>query len=232
MGLEMVGIVCGIEETFGISIADDDTKTVETVGDLHELVLRKIEAREADVCLSSMAFYRLRKGLTEVFSISRKTVIPETRLDHVMPPTRRRGRWEALAKSMDLALPALEHPPWLRWAIRMVTVALLLVPAAIPSMREHWYVTALWLVSAVVFCWAAYAATRPLARWVPSGPLTVGAMAKQLVKLDYPKLAEVRSKHNPKEVLEILKGIIAEEIDMDADKITRGATLAGDLDIG
>lgn len=63
MGLDTVELVIEVEESFGISIGDEDAPGIVTVGDLFEYVLERVGSRPT-LCLTSLAFYRLRRAIT------------------------------------------------------------------------------------------------------------------------------------------------------------------------
>lgn len=62
MGLDFVELVMAIEENFGIMIPDEEAGRVETVGDLYKLVISKMQQTSDKRCLTSAAFYRIRRG--------------------------------------------------------------------------------------------------------------------------------------------------------------------------
>src|SRR5690242_6979352 len=71
MGLEMVDIVIQTEDAFNITISDTDVYYLDTVGKYYEYVMDKVRQSTPSQCLTSVAFYRLRKAFIEVFGISR-----------------------------------------------------------------------------------------------------------------------------------------------------------------
>src|SRR5205809_427702 len=65
MGLDLVELVMEVEDEFGIQIADDDASHIETVGQLHSYVCRKIGSGHAiqGRCHSMAVFHRVREAL-------------------------------------------------------------------------------------------------------------------------------------------------------------------------
>ena len=46
MGLEAVEFIIRVEETFGIPISDSEAEKLRTIGDLEQLMIRKLEAEQ------------------------------------------------------------------------------------------------------------------------------------------------------------------------------------------
>ena len=67
MGLDAVEIVLRVEKTFGVDLPDAELESAATVGDLYKLLLSKLDGSYA--CLSSRAFYRVRRSMVEVLGV-------------------------------------------------------------------------------------------------------------------------------------------------------------------
>jgi hypothetical protein len=76
MGLEAVELVMAIEETFAIEIKDEEAGHIVSVGDLYGLVLAKLKGQSTDQCLTSAAFYRLRRALMDGLRVHRREIRP------------------------------------------------------------------------------------------------------------------------------------------------------------
>ena len=62
--LDSVEAIAEIEREFDVEVTDEDAKRLYTVGDFHDLLLRKIPTFDAgNKCASAMAFYRIRAAL-------------------------------------------------------------------------------------------------------------------------------------------------------------------------
>jgi hypothetical protein len=63
--LEPVDALVSLEEAFALKISDDEAATCSTVGDVYDLLHFRFAAQigEPGSCMTSMAFYRLRKSL-------------------------------------------------------------------------------------------------------------------------------------------------------------------------
>ena len=98
MGLDAVEIILEIEKSFGITISDDDVPRVRSVGDLHSLILEKLQPARSEACLTSHCFYRLRAALGELFGHERRRVVPDAEMEDLIPRERRRRAWKSLLR--------------------------------------------------------------------------------------------------------------------------------------
>ena len=126
MGLDAVEIVMGWEESFGISISDDEAMTLRTPNLAIDLIAKKLGARDEPQrpCLTVRAFHRLRKSIVTVANVPRQSVRPEARLKTLIC-TDRRHTWDAVRAKCGIA--SLPSPGWLfeprtvgdltRWAV-------------------------------------------------------------------------------------------------------------------
>ena len=80
MGLDYVELILAVEDSFQIHIADEEANAVSTVGDLHKLVVAKLQGQDTKRCLTSAAFYRTRRGIVETLAIDRRKIKPRRRL--------------------------------------------------------------------------------------------------------------------------------------------------------
>jgi hypothetical protein len=55
-----------IESAFDIRLTDEEASSVRTMGDLHDLLMRRIGAPSGKLCLTTMAFFRLRRAVARV----------------------------------------------------------------------------------------------------------------------------------------------------------------------
>lgn len=130
--LDLVGdgddldVVRDVERAFGIRITDEEAEATLTVGQLFDLIQAKCGSARAQVCLSQIAFYRLRRVLSpdDKAAITPQTPVAVVRKldEHSI------GRaWKRLARRSGLALPALETPfqpgATLRAILRCIVIA-------------------------------------------------------------------------------------------------------------
>jgi acyl carrier protein len=80
MGLEIVELVLAVEERFGIEVDDIDAEKVETVGQLHSLVLKRMQRTTATAPSATEAWTTLCDLIEERTGVPRSKIKPEARL--------------------------------------------------------------------------------------------------------------------------------------------------------
>jgi hypothetical protein len=107
-------MVMAVEEKFGITIPDGEAKKIGNMGQLYDFVHARVARGQAQVCVTSAAFYRLRRALGEVCGVPRQNVRPAAHLEQLVPLHDRRRYWQDLqARLGNLRLPSLRRPAWL-----------------------------------------------------------------------------------------------------------------------
>jgi len=111
MGLDSVEIVMGWEESFGISISDDEAVTLRTPSLAINLIANKLGVGEESQrpCLTLRAFHRLRHSIMSAASVTRESVRPEARLKALISTDRR--TWDEVRAKCGMA--SLPNPGWL-----------------------------------------------------------------------------------------------------------------------
>jgi hypothetical protein len=235
MGLDYVELVLAIEERFQIQISDEEAASAGTVGDLYHVVLSKMEpvpGEQPRRCFTSTAFYRLRRGLVDVLGCQRRTVRPSTRLEALLPWTRRRLLWKTLQRRTGLQAPGLCHSPRVRTAFLVVGMVSCIALAQVPSIDvlapgTFAFPAILGLASGTVLA----RITRPLAVGLPRGVVTLGDLAKSMAALNYALLARDTGQGDRRDVWDTLCALMAGKPGLARDEITPDARIAEDLRI-
>lgn len=104
MGLDMIEIVMEWEETFGVTISDEEATTTRTPRMAIDLIVKKLGASESaqNACLTLRAFHRLRHAITTTTGINRNCIRPSSRLRDLVRKNRRRT-WAAVKKMSGLS---------------------------------------------------------------------------------------------------------------------------------
>src|SRR5437762_13438344 len=100
VGLDGVEQILAVEDAFQIHIADEEAGSVSTVGDLHDLVVSKLQWQDSKRCLTSAAFYRTRSGIVDTLGIDRRKIRPATPLEILLPRNNRRVKWRRIQAAM------------------------------------------------------------------------------------------------------------------------------------
>jgi hypothetical protein len=135
--LDDVEILRGVEELFGIKVTDREAEQTLTVGQLYDLIESKTGGK-TDVCLSQLAFYRLRRAFRELGIAAAVTPATPVSVVRTIQPHSIRANWKALTRQSGLELPALEAP-------------CLFGPVSLPKWPTIAVFCALWLATLVVW---------------------------------------------------------------------------------
>ena len=137
-----VEVVEWVERVFGISISNRETQETLTVGQLFDLIEAKCGTGATEMCLSQVAFYRLRRALRELGAASAiEPATPVSVIAAVGGGSIHRA-WKQLARQSRLTLPMLEtpftgkFPKWIEWPLAVGFVVALI--AGVRATRDIW----------------------------------------------------------------------------------------------
>ena len=212
-----------VEETFGFSIPDEDAATLVTVGKLYDYVMASRFAGRPPGCLTSIAFYKLRRALMSVLGVPRNNIRLSSCLTAIIP-TRRRQRWSDLHKAMGLRLPELVRPRWVTAVTIVVGCALVIEAAAMLGI-----VLAFWVMALVIY--ALYQATKPLAVAFPRECATVGGLTESILRKNYGAISDECQLANAEGVWQTLRALIAEQLGVRLDDVTKESNFVKDLGV-
>ncbi|WP_211209775.1 hypothetical protein [Uliginosibacterium gangwonense] len=230
------------EEAFDISIADEEAWEIRTVGQLEDLVLAKLHVQDASkhtrpYCLSSFSFYRFRAALQKHAGIPRRSITPTTHLEDVLPSDNRQALWLRLGQELDWKLPALEHPAWLNYSFTTLFVSI--VFAALGLHIPGKLVVELCVffgLMAIPLLALAYRRTAPLVTKQPSPSLTVRGLVEGVLSMNFGRIksqheAQLKGKQawRTDEVLQMVRRIIAEQLDVELAEVIPSARFIEDL---
>ena len=117
MGLGLIELAMALEKEFQIAIPDSESDKLTTVGDAVDYVFSRVRRSAQEPCPSQHGFYVARRQLMAVLAIPRSTIKPETRMNRLIPPFRRKAvwrEWQRLGDSEAFLWPPLSRPLWPR----------------------------------------------------------------------------------------------------------------------
>ncbi len=116
MGLDTVELVIRIEDTFGISIPDEEASRLLTPDDVTDYILTRVEmSGEPLPCLTQQAFHLLRRSFRRTLHTPRRAFRPDTPLKTLLPEDSPRDAWERVGRDAGLkAWPSIFRPRWVR----------------------------------------------------------------------------------------------------------------------
>ena len=231
MGLDSVELVIEVEKTFGFSIPDDDVAALDTVGKLYDYILaHRFEGTEQG-CLTSVAFYKLRRALMSVFGMARSDVRPSLEVAAIIP-ARRRRLWRDLQEAMGLRLPSLVRPLWV--TILATTVGCALVVAAAVRVTAWVGVAGAVLLALFFMCVLTYVldkGTEPLAVEFHPAFADVGGLTKSILRRNYGAISDACQRTSADEVWDTLRALIVEQLGVRLDDVTKEASFVKDLGV-
>jgi len=225
MGLDGVELIMEVEDTFGISIPDEEAEYCSTVGGMYNIIISKLTPAE-EGCLSNSAFYKLRKAMIDEFNFSRKEIRPKALLHGFFPEKNRRSAWKSLQERLNLQLPCLRRPTMIHVGIFLSSLMVGLT-AGIYSRSIFIFITA--FLFAIII---AYMITKFLATEFPKPCTTIGGTVNNIVALNFKTLREEKSKWHHNEVWRTLLFVISDQLGIDENELTPETNFVKDLNVG
>ncbi|HEY3441139.1 MAG TPA: hypothetical protein VGK29_10325 [Paludibaculum sp.] len=232
MGLDVVELFLAVEEKFQVDISDEEASDAVTVGAIHQLVVGKLQLQDVQRCLTSAAFYRLRRALVDVLNVQRRQIRPDTPLEPLLPVQRRRALWTAIEHRMALKIPNLHYPRRIDWCLTAICVLAALTP--VPLLPTGWYTVPMLLVLPML----GYALGHGLLRLMPhlavefpNGIVTAGDLARDVLARNHAALVKSTGGWNSQAVYDVLIDVIVRQTGVDRAQITPEARLLDDLGI-
>jgi len=231
MGLDAVELIMGVEETFHISLADDELEKTQTAGALRDLIIQKVKTSNASTCLSMAAFNIIRRALISSCGVSRRAVRPESKLFEMLGTTQFRQVWSTLANTTGLRLKPLSLSKKLN-AVAGLLISLVLlatIAGAFLARLEAPYIIAVTVLLPMLFAVILFVLLYPFADALPKGFATVSDLANDAAARNYTELSKRVGAVNEREVWSILCTVISEQLGIDREKITPESRFVGDL---
>ena len=232
MGLDGMELVMEVEETFGFSIRDEDAATFYTVGQLYDYILaHRFEGRQPG-CLTSVAFYRLRRALISVLGIAKSDVRLASDMNTIIP-ARRRPVWSDLQEAIGLRLPELVRPVWVKGIATAVGGALVIAIFEFLGVRvgRAGVICALLIIPPLII-YLLYLGTKPCAVAFRPEFGTVGGLTKCILRKNYGAISDDCQRANVEEVWNTLRTLVGEQLGVSPNQVTKEARFVEDLGVG
>lgn len=224
MGLDGIELVIRVEESFGIKIADEEASRCETVGQLYEVVLKKISTPDQNKCLTAIMFYKIREIFVAYGNCLRKAVRPDARLEDLVPKKTRRKFWNRISNHSGMELPSLAYPLWFKWLIFAASAVAFVAMGIIWNFPVSAFAT---LTGAMIFCKFIFTPLATVLR-----PATVGELAQIMVRDNIGKISTKANSISKDDVWNCLIEIVADETGNDKSHIKYDSRFVADLNMG
>lgn len=223
-----VDIVIALETAFALKFEDEEVRPITTVGQMYDLLLHKIALPQAGrKCATAMAFYRLRRALTDLRC--GELLSPESELSF-LEQGRTKRNWQALEKALDLKLPALaaafKGPLFLALIVAAAAVpaaligfvlAVLSVPAGEPLLHSA---PVLLFAGIVLVILSAIIDPGKL----PQGAATLGALAQSVAEKNYGQFVKDGAKIDEAMIWRVMLSVFAEHSSLPSAEVARDTT--------
>ncbi len=201
--------------------------SIETVGDLQQLVQTRIDARQSGKCYTLPAFLEIRQLLRDATGDPALRIRPATLVVACLSSSERKVVWHELRARYGLFID-LERPSWLKRAL--VAVSLVLCVSGVYCDWQAIEAFPLGTLSGVLFAIALVVMSRPMCNRPSARHATIGQLATNLVgtRVARGDVDDLTAQQLEAEI----RDIIVDAVGVDADEVVASARLREDLDIG
>jgi acyl carrier protein len=231
MGLDSVELVMAVEDTFQITIENEEAEKILTVGELYNLVLEKLQGTDNKICLTSAAFYRVRRAIMKALGCKRTSISLSTSLEKLLPQDDRRKKWRQIQQEMTLDLPDLILPEWIFLSCAGAGIFLSLIECIHHKIEFVNYLVCplMGFIAGIFFYVLLAAIAKPLAIKFPNDSKTVGDLAEHLRDKNFGRLSQELGGWNKDEVLNVLRRLIVKQLGVSTEKLELDARFVDDL---
>jgi hypothetical protein len=230
--LELIGedlslLLEEIQLSFWIDFDPEDVIAARTVGDLFDCVIRKMGGFKSSRCLSSVAFFRLRRSLVDLFVFDRRSIRRTTSLRNLLPPPMRGAWWDVIETGLRFRVPPLRPSRAAIAAYSAIVVLGLVTFAVIITKSVAWDTSILIEVGAPLLIWALVKAASRLPREFPAE--TLQELVRVVVMLNQRKLADEAGGSTVTQAWNAFQQILGSASGIEAASITREMSFPEDL---
>jgi len=212
--LDGVEVVIEIEKAFGVKIENREAEAILNVGQMYDLLLRKIPPNVADgKCASAMAFYRLRRAIADVGN--EKKFLPNTDLSF-LEKGRTKTSYKRLEKLTSLRLPALEVSPTAGVGCLLSVCAFVVIAVLGLTHVINWPG---WTMLMALGAGIAVLYVDP--GRIPTECRTLSGLAEKAAALNYGKFIKLGASHREQDIWTNLARVLAERTNLPEGEITR-----------
>jgi len=202
-----------------VKFTEDEFVEAKTIRELAGCIFSKLEHPLSEKCLSAVVFYRLRRTFIRLFDISRAKITPETPLRELMPWRDRKRQWRRMQEHLRFVLPELRWPLWLV-ALSLVVVISVFTLEWTRLVSFAGSAVGLLTVLSGFLAWAfLLKLLAPLARNFPRSCESFGDLVKLTLARNYAGIASEHGVSSEREVLLLLRQLIAAEESIDVQEI-------------
>ncbi len=229
LGEDLEELLAEIGLSFGIELTVEDFVESETVGALFDRVLSKAGDFDSPKCLTSVAFYRLRRLVVDLTGRERRTIQRTTLLEDLVPWRHRRSLWKAIEARSGFRLPQLQLGGGLLLLLLSIAAAIAVeIGRHAESLLEK---VGLGLICTLGGWIILLILTRPLHRAFPERAVTFEDLVGLVVAHNHGKLTEAAGGSTRDQAWVAFRDLVARAAVLEPSAVTREMKFPEDLGI-
>jgi hypothetical protein len=211
---EISDVLLKIERSFNISFADTELKGTKTFGALCDLVVEKVKHNHADSCTTQQAFYKLRNAINAKNPVEKYLLKPQTKLSEIFPRDNRIEVVADIETEMGFHMNLLQPKQWIVWIFALMLIG---------------FISVSFFNDIIGFIGIGVS----VVGLVLAGKLgkelkvkTLGDLAEKIAREHYLTCRRNASTINRNEVVQKVKGLFAEYLDVEPESLRKEARFA------
>lgn len=200
-------LILKVEESFDIKIDKNDS--VNTIGQLSDLIINKIKCENREDCTTQQAFYKIREAISDILKIEKRSITPKTLLTNLFPKETRRIQLKELENQLDFRFNITRPNYW---------VSNILFLGLLGSFIGLFFVKNFALLGIVFFIFALWYAYRMGIEFEIN---TLGQFSEKMTREHYLASRRDPKTYNKNEIESILIEWFVSDLNIDKNKITR-----------
>ncbi len=208
-----------LERSFWIDGAQVDVRTLTTVGALFDSLTDKMGGFESSRCLTSFAFYRLRRSLMDLSGLDRESILPTTPLKGLLPPKVRRVWWDSVETQLRFSVPRLQLGRAAIAAHTFVVLVAVFAGLVVLTKSVEWDTMILIEWGTPFLVWFLWKLASRLPRELPAE--TFGDLVRVIVHRNQAKLAQEAGGSSKNQAWQAFRELLASATGTHASSITR-----------
>lgn len=192
-----------VEDSYDIKFGENDLFHVKTLGEVIDVIEKKIVGKDVQDCTTQQAFYKIRSILTVQLDLPPASVGPHSSLEELVPRKDRRRIFGDMESTLGVKLNVFRLKGWLSLFLTILLVGSL--TAFIWSTQ----VALVGITMFAVFLWISLSTTKEL------NVATVGHVAERLSQRAYRLMRRDRGTVNRKEIRRKLKSLFKDEFGLE-----------------
>ncbi|PHS00301.1 MAG: acyl carrier protein [Blastopirellula sp.] len=226
--MDRLEMVMDVEEHFGIALTEAELESMETVGNMVEVIQQRIITTRATKCVFLKYYLILRKHVRETTGDTAFQIHPNQEIVDLLSIKQRKLLWKQLSETTDLSLGSLRRPRFMRVTL-IVLVAIMVVVSLIPSFYQ-WEIFPLSVIATVCFGVFLNICTLGFRTEPPTALETFGKITRYMAGLQ--TATNTTCSAEPDAILEELRPILINVLGVDDTEITPTARFIEDLGVG